>query len=39
MIHWRCQGTSGETIHSWNVLMKGIEANADVLDVFIAHRQ
>lgn len=39
MIHWRCQGRSGEIAYSWDDLMEGIEANAEALELFIAHKE
>jgi len=39
VIHWRCHGRSGEIVYSWHVLMERIEANAEFLDLFIAHKE
>lgn len=39
MIHWRCRGGSDGIVYSWDVLVEGTEANAEALDLLIAHKE
>lgn len=39
MIHRKRHGRNDEIVYSWNVLMEGVEANVQALDLFIAHKE